>query len=243
MNPCVLRASLATLLLSMCFVPAGQSFPRPRPGIEVGLLGSKPAIPGEPLPTGATLAYGFSVAGTLGFGLPHGLGLETGLRYSGDLDRREVDFTYSSGVPATFHATSTVTFRRLGIPLRLRTGWPAGHGLSFEASAEPQYLLVARAENETSVIAPGTATRPARGPAAPVANIFEDVGTFDGGDVTSMVPRWNLMLGAGIGWEFALSRATAVTRIRYQQSVSDQTKSPEFKRYPRVGELSFGFRW
>lgn len=239
----ILRGSLATLMLSLCFTSAGHSFPRLRPGLEVGLLGSKPSSPEEPLATGAKLAYGVSGAGTLAFGLPHGLALETGLRYSGDLDRREADFTYTSGVPGTFHATSTVTFHRLGMPFRLRAGLPAGHGLSLEASAEPQYLLVARAKNETSVTGSGTMTRAARGPAGPAATIFEDVGTFEGGDVTGMMPRWNLMVGGGLGWEFPLLKATAVARLRYQQSVSDQTKSPDFKRYPRVGELSFGIRW
>ena len=242
----LIRSTITLSLMLACFASAAQAWPSLRPGLEVGLLGSKPWIPQLPFPTGPepNVALGFSAAGTLGFGIPYGLAIETGLRYSRDVDDRDVDFTFDlGGTTATYRGTTTTTFQRLGIPVRLLAGLPGGQGFSVEASAEPQYLLRADATADvTTGLSPGPATRMARGPATRTANIFEDVGTFEG-DVTDLLPRWNLMLGGGVGWEFELAGTTAVLRGRFQQSVTDQAKSPEARIYPRVVELSFGLCW
>lgn len=242
----LIRSAIALTLVLACFAPAARAWPSLRPGLEVGLLGSRPWIPELPLRIGPepNVAFGFSAAGTIGFGIPYGLAIETGLRYSRDVDDRDVDFTLGlGGTATTYRGTTTTKFQRLGIPVRLLAGLPGDRGFSVEASAEPQYLLRADASSDvTTGLAPAPAARMARGPAARTANIFEDVGTYEG-DVTDMLPRWNLMLGGGLGWEFALARTTAVVRGRFQQSVTDQSKSAEARIYPRVVELSFGLCW
>lgn len=246
MSARLIRSTITLYLMLACSASAARAWPSLRPGLEVGLLGSKPWIPEQPFPTGPepNVAFGLSAAGTLGFGIPHGLAIETGLRYSRDVDDRDVDFTLDlGGTTATTRGTTTTKFQRLGIPVRLLAGLPGEHGLSLEVSAEPQYLLRADAEVDvTTDLPPGPALRGTRGTATRTANIFEDVGAFEG-DVTDLLPRWNLMLGGGLGWEFELARTTAVLRARFQQSVTDQSKSPESRHYPRVGELSFGLCW
>lgn len=242
----LIRITIALSLMLACFASAARAWPSLRPGLEVGLLGSKPWIPELPFRIGPepNVAFGFSAAGTLGFGIPYGLAIETGLRYSRDVDDRDVDFTLGQGgTTTTYRGTTTTKFQRLGVPVRLLAGLPGDYGFSVEASAEPQYLLHAEAASDvTTGLPPGPVTRMTRGPATRTANIFEDVGTLEG-DVTDRQPRWNLMLGGGLGWEFSLARTTAVVRGRFQQSVTDQSKSAEARIYPRVVELSFGLCW
>jgi hypothetical protein len=225
--------------------PEARSFPAPRPGIEVTLSGSRSWYPEVPF-FGSDLlhdkvAAGYAAGGTLQWKLAGPFAFETGLRYSLDTERRDFDYSFLGG--GGFKILMRTRLHRVGVPVRLRLALPFLRGLSAEGSAETQYLLQARRDDEQLgnlgiVIWPALAPGRSEGPDA---IIFEPYTGQD--DLTSLYPRWNLALGGGLGWEFPLGRVTGVLHGRYQQGISDQTLTPYAKDFSRVGEVGFGVRW
>jgi len=225
--------------------PAASAFPAPRPGLELAISGGRPWVPEAPAGYSDDyddkLAAGYAAGGTLEWKLRGPFRLATGLRYSLDTERRDyhVDFGGGGGISGI----ERVRLHRLGMPLRLRLALPFLRGLSAEAGAETQYLLRARRDDE-SQFDYGIIFFRARSPrdvARPSAIIFE--GYTGQEDVTGYFPRWNLALGGGLGWEFPLGRVSGELLGRYQQGVSDQTKTPYAKDFSRVAELGLGIRW
>ena len=225
--------------------PEARAFPAPRPGLEVTLSGSRSSYPEEP--SGSSdgvrerVAAGYAAGGTLAWELAGPLALETGLRYSLDTERRDYSYEFPGGGGVEILMRNRL--HRVGVPVRLRVGLPFLRGLSAEAGAETQYLLQARRDDEQRgsfaiIFAQGQS--PGR-IAHPAAIIFEDYWGQE--DITSLYPRWNLALGGGLGWEFPLGRVTGALRARYQQGVSDQTRTPYAKDFSRVGELGLAVRW
>lgn len=239
-------ALLAAALVLGAAAPGARAFPMPRPGIEATLSGSRSSYPEEPFGGSDLLhdrtAAGYAVGGTLGWKLAGPLSVETGLRYALDTERRDFEYDFSGG-GGGFEIVERTRLHRLGVPLRLRLALPFLRGLSVEAGTETQYLLQARRDDEQhgnfGII---FARMPGGDPVArPNAIIFE---TYTGqDDITSLYPRWNLAVGGGLGWEFPLGRVTGALRGRYQQGVSDQTKTPYAKDFSRVGELGLAVRW
>lgn len=242
---CLAALGAAGLALSG-LAPAACALPAPRPGLELTISGSQPWLPEAP--PGSTDGYddkvaaGYAAGGTLEWKLRGPFRLATGLRYSLDTERRDwsVDFGGGAGISGV----DRVRLHRLGVPVRLRLALPFLRGLSAEAGAETQYLLLARQDDETQfdlgIIFLGRAPG-GRGGARPNAIIFEGYTGQD--DVTGYYPRWDLALGGGLGWEFPLGRVTGELRGRYQQGISDQTKTPYAKDFSRVAELGLGVHW
>ena len=235
---------LAAMFVLCAAAPATRAFPMPRPGIEATLSGSRSSYPEEPFGGSDLLhdriAAGYAAGGTLGWKLAGPFALETGLRYALDTERRDYSFTWDGG---GWEIIERVRLHRLGVPVRLRVALPFLRGLSAEAGAETQYLLQARRDDEQhgnfGII---FARTPGGDPVArPGAIIFEQYTGQD--DITSHYPRWNLAVGGGLGWEFPLGRVTGALRGRYQQGVSDQTKTPYAKDFSRVGEVGLAVRW
>lgn len=243
----MLLAALAAMFLFAGLVPAAGAFPAVKTGVEFGLLGSQPWL-GE-LPAGSSFdqkpSVGFAGGLTFDFGLPHGLELASGLRYFGDRDRRDVNFTIDFGGGDTSHleGKTTIEFHRIGLPLRLRTGLPDAHGITIEAGLEPTYLVKAVATDDVTVTTIVTnAPRASRAPARPAATIFESFQNPDG-DVTDQYQRWSLMAGGGLGWKFGLLGKDLALRARWHQGLLDEGKSKDLKVYTRTGELALGLSW
>jgi hypothetical protein len=240
-----LAAACAAAVALAVLVPAAGAFPAPRPGLEIALSGGRPWLPeapaGYPDYYDDKVAAGYAAGGTLEWKLRGPFRLATGLRYSLDTERSDFEVDFGGG--ARISGIDRVRLHRLGVPLRLRLPLPFLRGLSAEAGAETQYLLLARRDDETQfdygIIFLGA--RPPRDVARPSAIIFEGYTGQD--DVTGHYPRWNLALGGGLGWEFPLGRVTGALRGRYQQGVSDQTKTPYAKDFSRVAELGLGIQW
>jgi len=239
-------ALFALLLFSIPAAPAG-AFPHVRTGLEIGVLGSQPWL-NKDLVTGTSdqrMAYGLAGGFTLDFELPHGVALESGLRYFGDADGRNVDVLLDNGGGSTtrIQGKVTTTFHRIGLPIRVRAGLPMGKGLSVEAGLEPQYLVEALENDDvtaTSFLSGAVAN--ARGPATPTFVIFDTASNPDG-NVTDLYQRWSVLVGAGLGWDFGLFGKTAAVRARWYEGLNDQTKSKDSRIFSRGGELALGFRW
>ncbi len=241
-----LVALFALFVFSLVASTAG-AFPGLRTGVEIGVLGSRPWL-NKDLVTGSSdqrMAYGLAGGFTLDLALPHGFALESGLRYFGDADGRDVDVLLDNGGGSTTRIQGKVTtrFHRIGLPIRLRAGLPMGKGLSVEAGLEPQYLVRALENDDVTVtnLLSG-ATAYARGRAAPSFVIFDTASNPDG-DVTDMYQRWSVLVGAGLGWDFGLLGKTAAVRARWYEGLNDQTKSKDSRIFSRGGELALGFRW
>jgi hypothetical protein len=240
-----IAVALTTALAPAAFAPVVEAFPRPRPGLDVTLSGSHSWYPEQPFggsdPLHDKVAAGYAAGGTLEWKLAVPFALETGLRYSLDTERRDYSFGFVG--LGGYDVVTRSRLHRLGVPLRLRIALPFLHGLSAEGGAETQYLLQARRDDEThGNIGIMFAAAPGAGSIArPTAIIFESYTGQD--DITSLYPRWNLALGGGLGWEFPLGRVTGLLRGRYQQGISDQTKTPDAKDFSRVGEMGLGVRW
>jgi len=240
--PLALLGALALLCLS---VPVTHAFPAPRAGLEVALTGTNSWYPEEPLGTlgevEQPVSGGYAAGGTLEWRLTGPFALETGLRYSLDTERR--DYAFELQGYGGYEFVMRTRLHRIGLPVRLRVDLPFLRGLRAEGTAETQYLLQARRDdeqNEDAAYPLATSPRPGR-VASPAAIIFED---YTGqNDITGSYERWNLALSGGLGWEFPLGRVTGTLRARYQQGVSDQTKTPEAKNFSRVAELGLGVRW
>lgn len=238
-------AALLAAVLALCAAaPGARAFPMPRPGLEATLSGSRSSYPEEPFGGSDFLhdrtAAGYAVGGTLGWKLAGPLSVETGLRYALDTERRDLSLVFNGG--SAWEIVQRTHLHRLGVPVRARVALPFLRGLSAEAGAETQYLLQARRDDEqhgSPVII--FARTPGDHIAQPAAIIFEDFTGQD--DITSLYPRWNLAVGGGLGWEFPLGRVTGALRGRYQQGVSDQTRTPYAKDFSRVGELGLAVRW
>jgi hypothetical protein len=239
--PAALGAALLALALA---APGAEAFPKPRLGLEAMLSGSQSWYP--ELPYGGSpylefqIAGGYAVGGTAAWRLTGPLKFETGLRYSLDTEQQEFSYPWLGG---GYESVSRVRLHRLGIPVRLRVAVPSLRGLSVEGTAETQYLLQARRDDERNGnfgIMLGRAPEGER-VARPGAIIFEQYTGQE--DITGMYARWNLALGGGLAWEFPLGRTTGEVRARYQQGVSDQTLTPYAKDFSRVAELGLAVRW
>jgi hypothetical protein len=235
---------LCALALLSAAAPA-HAFPAPRAGLEVALTGSKSWYPEAPFGSfgewDEPVSGGYSAGGTLEWRLTGPFAFETGLRYSLDTERRNYTFEFVGY--GSYETIMRTRLHRVGLPVRLRVDLPFLRGLRAEGTAETQYLLQARRDDEQNgqpvLIFPGP-SRPGR-IAAPAASIFE---VYTGQeDITGMYSRWNLALGGGLGWEFPLGAVTGTLRARYQQGVSDQTLTPDAKNFSRVTELGLGVRW
>lgn len=237
--------TLAALLAVAGVAPVARAFPAPHPGLDLAVSGGQSWYPESPLgpsdPFLGKIAAGWSAGGTLEWDLGGPFSLETGLRYALDTELRKAAFRYDPGLE--FEFLSRRHLERLGLPVRVRVALPFLRGLSAEGCAETQYLLRARSDDELHgnfgiILGP----RPAPGRvAAPAAQIFEPY--RPNLDVTGDYARWNLALGGGLGWEFPLGRVNGELRARYQQGVSDQTRTPYAKDFSRVAELGLGVRW
>ena len=238
-------AVICALALLGAAASDARAFPRPRTGLEVAITGSKSWYP-EQLYGGIggsqyPVSGGYAAGGTLEWRLTGPFALEGGLRYSLDTERRD----YAMDLPgnAGYENVNRTHLHRVGLPVRLRMDLPFLRGLRAEGTAETQYLLQARRDDELRGNFGGilmTSSGPGR-VASPAAIIFED---YTGqNDITGMYARWNLALGGGLGWELPLGKVTGTLRARYQQGVSDQTLTPDAKNFSRVGELGLGVRW
>lgn len=238
-------SALAALVfaLAACCAPAANAFPKPRAGLEAMLTGSRSWYPEDPYASYSDPTYrfagGYALGGTLGWALGGPFALETGLRYSLDSEQRE---TSAAGILGSAEFISRTRLHRAGLPVRLRLALPFVHGLSAEGTAETQYLLQARRDDEVHSSS-GIFVRTQGGSrvARPGAIIFEEYTGQE--DITGMFARWNLALGGGLGWEFPLGRTTGEVRARYQQGVSDQTLTPYAKDFSRVAEAGLAIRW
>ena len=237
-------AVLGALALLCVAAPGAQAFPKPRAGLELALTGSKSWYP--ELPPGGLgdvdepVSGGYAAGGTLEWRLSGPFAFETGLRYSLDTERR--DYTFEFPGYGGYEIVMRTRLHRVGLPVRLRLDLPFLRGLRAEGTAETQYLLQARRDDQQHgdpvyFLSPSRAGRVA----SPAAIIFEDYTSRD--DITGMYMRWNLALGGGLGWEFPLGQVTGTLRARYQQGVSDQTETPDAKNFSRVAELGLGVRW
>lgn len=238
---------LAAAVVTASLLAGATSFavPRPAPGLELGVMGCRPVDAEWLAGVEARNAFGYGVAGILGWKLSGPLSFRPGLRLSHDVMAREYGLTVTTAFSPSgaITGTSRVHFLRLGAPVRFGVVLPAGRGWSLEAGAEPQYLLHAWLDDDVTVT-PAAANRPAapvRDPAAPAASIFEQVGR--NGDVTDLQPRWNLLLAAGVRWEFPLRAATGALHLRYHHGALDQAKAPEWRDYTRMLELGMGVSW
>ena len=242
----VAAAALLCGLALLCAVaPVAHAFPAPRAGLEVALTGSKSWYPEKPFggfgEVDEPVSGGYSAGGTLEWRLTGPFAFETGLRYSLDTERR--DYSIDLQGYGGYDVVMRTRLHRVGLPVRLRLDLPFVRGLRAEGTAETQYLIQARRDDEQhgdfGIIF--LAYPPPGRIASPAAIIFESYTGRD--DITGLYPRWNLALGGGLGWEFPLGQVTGTLRARYQQGVSDQTKTPDAKNFSRVAELGLGVRW
>jgi hypothetical protein len=240
-----LAALLGVLALLFAAAPFAHAFPAPRAGLELALTGNKSWYPEQPFgglgEVDEPVSGGYAAGGTLEWRLTGPFALETGLRYSLDTERR--DYTFEFLGYGGYETVMRTRLHRIGLPVRLRMDLPFLRGLRAEGTAETQYLLQARRDDRQDgdpAFPLLTHPRPGR-IASPSAIIFESYTGQE--DITGMYPRWNLALGGGLGWEFPLGKVTGTLRARYQQGVSDQTKTPDAKNFSRVAELGLGVRW
>lgn len=236
-------ALLAALLVFGAAATAARAFPMPRPGLEATISGGRSSYPEDGFGSDLLhdkVAAGYGVGGTLAWKPAGPLSVETGLRYALDTERRDLSFVFTGG--SAWEIVQRTRLHRLGVPVRMLFALPFVRGLSVEAGAETQYLLLARRDDEqhgNGLII--FARTPGDRIAAPAAIIFED---YTGqNDITSLYPRWNLAVTGGLGWAFPVGRVSAEVRARYLHGVSDQTKTPYAKDYSRVGELGLAVRW
>jgi len=132
--------------------------------------------------------------------------LSPGVAFATGVEYVEAPDVARLATPASGRVTWRIRRHEVAVPLVVelhRGAWRAGLG------PQVRYLLSARrtSEDYEAPVLPGPQAAPARPGAAPAAQIFEEVGTFDGsGDATGFYQRWTLALQAGIGRAWAADR-------------------------------------
>ncbi len=147
-------------------------------------------------------------------------------------------------MPGLGGGTFYTSLRMVALPVRLewrRANWRLGAG------PEVRYLTSARLRLEDvqsfgGITAPARA-RPVRGPVTPAAQIFENVGTLDGADVTDVFERWSVAASGLVGRDFRAGRHVLRTELRWSEGLTDVAKSTNPTRRTRAAQLGLGLLW
>jgi len=146
-------------------------------------------------------------------------------------DDLEVTYVPTGGpiTPTTITYDLSQTLQELVLPLRIRLGRPDGAGWYLDLGADVAVRLGARQELTTddpdASVAQPLATDRVPGTLAPEADIFEEVGTFDGstGVAERFVPV-AVGASAGIGFGWATMRPLQIC-LTLQQALHDQERA------------------
>jgi hypothetical protein len=141
--------------------------------------------------------------------------------------------------------TFYTSLRMVALPVRLewrRAGWRLGAG------PEARYLVSAHGKLEDATVSfggiPGPArARPARGTAAPTAQIFENVGSLDGVDITDAFERWTVAASGLVGRDFPAGRHVLRTELRWSEGLMNASKLSNPTRRTRAAQLGLGLLW
>lgn len=235
MNRVVPLRTLAILLVALIGAPAAAA---PRFGIEGSLrYGELTREADPPLDDfGPTPKYrpSWSLGAVVGQPLGGPLALVSGVRFVETREEFAGNVTISDGSSITmldfdFHTQ----FQTIELPVSIEFR-PFASGPVFEAGASVAYLHAVTTQIETSE---STVLVPLQ-----YAEIFEDVGTFDGNDIR-FYNRWHGSIGLGTGWDFPTGGGIATMRLRYAHGITDVQKSDAIDRKVRAFEFTAGWRW
>lgn len=233
------HAALALTLVTLATLAARGAAAGPRLGIEAGLgLGR--------LSTDATGALvreddGLrpwpALALSATWTSPAGIRLGSGLRYVSFADRLIAELTDASG---TTRLTGATRLHYLSVPARLELH-PFGDdrpGLVLG----PELAVLAFARREVDVHGPVPPAPAGARRAGPLAQIFEELGTFDReGDVSSDYERVHVLASAGLAWSVPLAGGRARADVRWVHGLGDVRRSGAVEQRTGGLELTVGF--
>src|SRR2546422_588205 len=244
------RSGIVTLLIAMQVCVCGASASRAaRVGVQGGIQGA--GLTFRPDLLDHDLKFRPSWSAGIQWVVPVArLELETGVRYFEYGDRFDLAFDVTGGpspepTESAYQLSMHHVWRYVAVPALVRVRPVAARGLFVSLGPEVGYLLAVWHAEKLSATGGGSALASSRkspaSPAAPMARIFEEVGTFDG--LTRYQRRWNLSACAAIGFEFPVGRRLAEAQLRYTHGVVDVAKSHTLTRETRGLEMLASLRW
>jgi len=236
----VTAAALAALLTALATRAVSV---RPRLGWEGALRWNEFTIDSDFGDLGIDPKFRFAGAfgGVAAFDVLPSLSIGTGVRWHRDVERIEFEFRDSVDPSTVYTLVTRTRLESIGLPLRAE--WrPARGGLRIEGSTEIAWLATAHSESRFDDVPPYVGPG-ARGSDLGFAQIFERVGTLDG-NVTDNFRRWNVSLGAGVGWEIPTPGTEHVAvRLHGSHGLTHNMRSGEVRRYTRAVELGAEVTW
>ncbi|MBI5471864.1 MAG: outer membrane beta-barrel protein [Ignavibacteriae bacterium] len=168
-------------------------------GLGSGFLSNVP-IPGDPRASTVHMSYSDGetaglVSYTIGSYVRH-----TSSRWGMDLGIR---FLHTGGKEKTAYATGTITQNFVSIPVRGRYYWLDSPRMYVLTGAEMAFLVSSRSQGTLNSYPGGNHDR----------------------DITPLVSTPNLLLNAGVGYDFEVSGMTAYAQLLYTHSVFDTRES------------------
>jgi len=245
------RKAAAGLLMTVALAAAPAAGAAPvRVGIEAGVLSARFADGSAGSPTisrDPRRAWGGAVELFAEHSLPGPFALVAGVGYAEPPDVAHVqdhEFLFFNGGQAyEFTALWTIRQHVLTVPLRLeyRRG-------PFRAGAGPQarYLVSAWRTGSDAGLAPvgGLVPSSGRRSPAPAAQIFEEVGTFQGsGDATRLYRRWTFSALASVGLAIPVGGHELRAEVRGWTHLASATKDLGGGERARVVQLGLGALW
>lgn len=226
-----LRFACTMAFLSVVSAPAAASPLRATLALQAGAVvaGTQLGIGDAALTDGAGLEWTGRLTCSIAARDPAGLDWRTGVAYQQWSIRDDLEIRYlatgGSLTPMALRYTLTQTVQELVVPLQVRLTRSEASGWFLDLGADVALRLGVQQRLEAGDPVPVSSAPRTAAPLAAQADIFEEVGTFDGdtGVAGRFVPvAVGASAGVGYAWTAARPRHVSIT---LQQALHDQERA------------------